>query len=121
MDETNPKDLLGIRKAPLHLVPSALVIWVSQIFKGSAVKYGPFNWRKKKVKKSIYIDAIERHLIALKEGQDLDTESGHPHEAHIAANCGIMLDAKAIGNLVDDMTWASGPGPDLLKAVEDKT
>ena len=119
-EATNPKDLLGIKKAPLHLVPSALGIWVSQIFKMSAIKYGPFNWREKKVKRSIYLDAIERHLIALKDGQDRDTESGQPHEAHIAANCAILLEARAIGNLVDDMTWKSGPGPDLLKQVEDK-
>ena len=119
-EATNPKDLLGIRKSPLHLVPSALSIWVSQIFKMSAVKYGPFNWRDKKVKKSIYLDAIERHLIALKEGQDFDPESGRPHEAHIAANCAILLDAKAVGNLTNDMVWKSGPGPDLLKQVEDK-
>lgn len=119
-EATNPKDLLGIRKSPLHLVPSALVIWVSQIFKFSAVKYGPFNWRTKKVKKSIYLDAIERHLIAMKDGQEIDPESGLPHEAHIGANVAILLDARATGNLVNDMEWPNGPGPELLSQVEDK-
>lgn len=124
---TNPKDLLGLKKALLHLVPPALNLWVSKVFSFSAgltpgangqlkaVPYGPFNWREKKVRRTVYIDAMERHLMALKDGQDIDEESGLPHEAHIAANCGILLDARAIECLVDDRNWPTGPAPKLIK------
>jgi len=118
-DQTNPKDLLGIKKPPLHLVPAALNIWVSEIFKFSAVKYGPYNWREKKVRLSIYIDAMERHLMAMKDGQWFDPESGKPHFAHIGANVAILADASEIGNLIDDLKWAAGPAPDLLKKLDE--
>lgn len=119
-DQRNPKDLLGVKKPPLHLVPAALVLWVSQIFKFSAVKYGPYNWREKKVLKSIYIDAIERHLLSLKDGEWFDPETKKPHVAHIGANCAILLDAEKIGNLIDDMPWKPGPAPALIKEMSEE-
>jgi hypothetical protein len=126
----NPKDLLGIKKAPLHLVPPALALWVSQVLGFSAgllpsvatgllkkVAYGPYNWREKPVRLSIYLDAIERHLLALKDGQDCDEESGFLHMAHIAANCAIYFDAKQLRCLVDDRTWKPGAASDIIKAM----
>jgi hypothetical protein len=119
-DETNPKDLLGVNKPPLHLVPAALAIFVSKIFQFSAVKYGPYNWREKKVRKSIYIDAIERHVLALKDGEEFDPESGQRHEAHIGANVAILLDAREQGNLIEDMSWKPGPAPAILARLTEK-
>lgn len=113
----NPKDLLGVRKPPLHLVAPALVLWVSKVFGFSAERYGPYNWREKKVRLSIYLDAIERHLLAMQDGQQMDEESGLPHEAHIGANVAILLDAKATGNLVNDLTWKPGPASRLIKEL----
>jgi hypothetical protein len=116
-DQTNPKDLLGIKKPPLHLVPAALLLWVSRVFGKSARKYGPYNWREKKVRKSIYLDAILRHALALQDGQWQDGETGLPHAAHLAANCAILLDAEALGCLLDDMPWKNGPAPQLIEQL----
>lgn len=115
----NPKDRLGIKKPPLHLVPPALAIWLSKVFGFSAIKYGPFNWRTKKVKKTVYIDAAMRHLLALQDGEDIDPESGLPHWAHVAANAAIMLDADALGMTVDDREWKAGPTAGLLKQLDE--
>lgn len=98
----NPKDILGLKKPPLRLVPSALVIFVSRVMGLGAEKYGPYNWRKKKVRYTVYIEAAQRHLYQALDGEDIDPESGQPHIAHAAACCGIILDAMATGNLVDD-------------------
>lgn len=119
IDDTNPKDLLGIRKPPLHLVAPALVLWVSKVFGYSAGKYGPYNWREKKVRLSIYLNAIERHLLAMKDGQETDEESGLPHAAHIGANIAVILDARATGNLLNDLTWKPGPAPWIIKELTD--
>jgi len=116
----NPKDVFGVKKPPLHLVPSALVLWVSKVFGFSAGKYGPMNWRDKKVNKTVYLGAIERHLLALKDGQDYDPETGLPHMAHIAANCAIMLDATALRMVNDDMVWRKGPAPQLIVELTEK-
>lgn len=50
-----------------------------------AKKYAPNNW-KKGFKKSKMIDSIQRHLVAMKDGQELDDESGLPHYAHLQCN-----------------------------------
>jgi len=113
-DRTNPKDLIGVTKPALHLVPPALALWVSEVFKLSALEYGPYNWRQNAVRKSVYIDAIERHLLAIKDGQWFDPKSNKPHVAHIGANCAILLDASELGNLINDMQWSDGPAAAII-------
>lgn len=107
-DKTNPKDLLGISKVPLGLVPAAGKIYAAMAMADGAKKYGPYNWRDKKVRLTIYLDAIERHLIAYRDGEDCALDSKLPHLAHIIA-CGcILADAIEGGFLVDDRPL---PGP----------
>ena len=50
IDTLNPKDLLGASKPQLHLVPPALTIWVAKAMENGAMKFGPYNWRDKKVR-----------------------------------------------------------------------
>lgn len=104
-DLTNPKDLVGVTKCPLWLVPPAGNIEEALVFQLGAAKYGPYNWRKNPVKKSIYVSATIRHLYAMMDGEWLDPESGRPHLAHIRANTNIMLDAFVHGNLINDMDF----------------
>jgi hypothetical protein len=101
-NETNPKDLLGIKKPPVDLVPPVQAILTSLAFKDGAIKYGPYNWRQKKVKFSIYYAAILRHMASLFDGEDIDQISKVPHIAHASACIAIIMDALATGNLVDD-------------------
>jgi hypothetical protein len=107
-DTTNPKDALGLTKPPLRLVPSALVIHTSQAMAFGAKKYGAYNWRDKKVRLTVYIEAAQRHLAALLDGEDRASDSGVLHTAHVAASMGIVLDALETGNLIDDRPL---PGP----------
>lgn len=102
----NPKDRAGEKKIPLNLVPKAGIAYVAMVMKLGAKKYGPYNWRKNRVREQVYIDAACRHLIQAESGEDLDSESGMPHYAHAAACMLILLDARATGNLVDDRNKA---------------
>ena len=98
----DPKGAAGLLKAPLGLIPPHSMeqtAWVHQL--GSR-KYGPFNWRDTGVCASTYINAIMRHLNAWRDGEDLDTESGISHLAHIACSCNIMMDADYCEKLQDD-------------------
>ena len=101
-DTANPKDLLGVMKPQLDFVPPALEIWVAKAMENGAKKYGPFNWRKKKVKMSIYIAAAKRHILAMLDGEDFAEDSGILHAAHAAACLGIILDARECACLIDD-------------------
>jgi dATP/dGTP diphosphohydrolase len=98
----NPKDALGLKKPPLRLVPSSALFYMARVMGLGAAKYGPYNWRERKVRRSIYLEAAMRHILSALDGEDIDPESGVPHEAHAAACMGIVLDALATGNLVDD-------------------
>lgn len=118
-DTTNPKDALGVKKAALRFVPPALAILASDAMADGAAKYGAFNWRETDVRLTVYIEAIERHIAALKDGQDYAEDSGHSHLSHIAANIGIIADADVLGKLIDDRALP-GAGPQLLRE-RDKT
>lgn len=98
----NPKDRVGEKKPPLHLIPSAAEIAESLVMALGAKKYGPFNWRGANVKASVYVAAARRHLLQWFDGEDNDAESGTSHLAHARACLGILLDALATGHLVDD-------------------
>lgn len=101
-DSTNPKDLIGVRKPQLDKVPPAAIIQIAKAMENGAAKYGPFNWREKKVKSSVYLAAAQRHILSWADGEDVAEDSGVHHLAHAAACLAILLDAEATGSLVDD-------------------
>jgi hypothetical protein len=101
-DTTNPKDRVGVTKPQLNLVPSSLIIHVAKAMENGAAKYGPYNWRDKKVRATIYIAAAQRHLLSLLDGEDFAQDSGVHHAAHAAACMGIILDARECDCLIDD-------------------
>lgn len=98
----NPKDLAGSRKVPLSLIPSSPLAHLAMVMQLGAKKYGAYNWREKDVKLTIYLDAAERHLRAILDGESLDQESGQLHAAHVMACMAIVIDAFDLGKLIDD-------------------
>ena len=113
MSKTNPKDLIGLKKVPLGLLPGAGRVFGALAMRDGAKKYGAYNWRKNAVKMSVYLDAIERHLIALRDGEDVASDSGVHHIGHIIACGAILADAMSGGNLIDDRP-KNGPSSKLL-------
>lgn len=113
---SNPKDIIGSGKMPLHLFPAAAIALGSLGLLEGMVKYGRSNWRAVGIRRSIYVDALLRHVYKLMEGEDADEDSGLPHEAHILACAAIMVDAKAAGKLNDDRLYPGG-FPEFLKSL----
>lgn len=101
-DSTNPKDLIGEKKAPLWLIPGPALIVLSWVMSLGARKYGPYNWRQQKIKLTVYLAAAQRHILSCLDGEWIDPESGHAHLGHAMACAAIVLDAHATGNLIDD-------------------
>lgn len=101
-ERTNPKDLIGIKKPRLSLVPPVSILYEALAMQDGAEKYGPYNWRVKKVQASIYVDALKRHLDAWFDGEENAEDSKVPHLGHAKACLGILIDAQETGNLVDD-------------------
>lgn len=99
----NPKDAFGLRKPPLRLLPGPALVLISLVLGLGAKKYGPYNWRGKKVLLTVYIEAAMRHLLSCLDGEWNDRESGQPHLAHVGACALIVLDAACTGNLIIDL------------------
>jgi hypothetical protein len=62
---------------------------------------------------TIYLDAIERHVMALRDGEDIAPDSKVHHIGHIIACGAILADAIYGGFVVDDRP-AEGPAWKLL-------
>lgn len=113
-EPVNPKDRIGSTKPPLHLIPPAAEILEAVVMGLGAKKYGAYNWRSSKVRTTIYIAAAKRHLAQWLDGQDDDAESGVSHLAHARACLGVLLDAIANKNVIDDRPVA-GPASELIQ------
>jgi len=116
LKSTNPKDLIGSDKLPLHLFPMSATIYGTLALLDGALKYGRANWRAAGVRASIYYDACLRHMTKWFEGQTIDPDSELPHLAHALACIVILIDATVSNKLKDDRMY-NGKG--YLKLVKD--
>lgn len=120
MDDINPKDRAGRSKVPIWLVPFVAIVHAAHAFWDGARKYGPYNWRKKKVSASVYMHAASRHMAAWFDAREECAEdSACHHLGHAIACLSIILDAQSVGNLVDDRP-EPGATTRLLKEVQAK-
>lgn len=101
-DSRNPKDIAGSKKCPMHLLPPVAMEKTAWAHQCGAGKYGPYNWRDKKISASQYVAAVMRHLNAWHNGQNDDSESGLSHLAHVGATVNILMDAEDNECLIDD-------------------
>lgn len=115
----NPKDLIGVTKPPLSLVPPCFHVYVSMAMKDGARKYGPYNWRKEKVQSMIYLDAAMRHVQSFVDGETNAKDSGQHHLAHAAACMAILLDA-FLNDCVIDNRPVPGKTAGLIEQLTEK-
>lgn len=121
-DQSNPKDLMGVKKPRLSLVPPSAIVYAALAMANGADKYGPYNWRDKKVQVMIYLEAAMRHILQFQDGADLDKVDtcegciertngaekcrfGHswlPHLAHALATVAIVIDALETDSAIDN-------------------
>jgi hypothetical protein len=98
---TNPKDSVGVRKAPMSTVSAAVMAEVGVAMLEGAAKYGRHNFRAVGVRTSVYYDATLRHLFSFWEGEDIDPDSGMSHVTKAIASLMVLRDAM-IQNMVTD-------------------
>lgn len=118
---SNPKDAISSDKVPLDMCPDTLRAGVAMAFLEGTLKYGKTNWRVAGVRASVYKAALDRHMAAYWNGEDVDEESGLPHLWKAAACIAILIDAGAVGKLTDDRPPRAPVGrimADLVPAVK---
>ena len=100
---TNPKDAIGTAKVPgFSVVPRRVVAELGLAMLEGAAKYGRHNYRRAGVRASVYVDALDRHLAAWWEGQDIDPDSGISHVTKAIASLVVLRDSMMQGNWQDD-------------------
>lgn len=101
--QSNPKDLVGTKKAPRSTVSAVVMAEVGVAMLEGALKYGRHNYRAVGVRASVYYDATMRHLDAWWDmGQDLDPDSGMHHVTKAIAGLMVLRDAMINGLCEDD-------------------
>lgn len=99
---SNPKDLLGMTKAPMSTVSAAVLAEVGVAMLEGALKYGRHNYRAVGVRSSIYYDAAQRHINGWWEGEDIDPDSQLSHVTKAITTLVVLRDAMIQGMLTDD-------------------
>lgn len=113
---SNPKDAIGSRKVPFHLVPQQVLGEVALGMLEGACKYGAYNYRAIGVRSSVYHSAAKRHLGAWWEGQDIDPKSGLHHITKAIASLVVLRDAMIQGKCDDDRPPAAAD-PDWVEKL----
>lgn len=101
----DPKEGQASKKLCFDSVPSTALCNLAEACQSGADKYGPHNWLNLEdgtMSMLTYINAIQRHLILLRAGQDNASDSGIHHLKHIMAGCAVALDAMEFGKVSDD-------------------
>ncbi len=99
---SNPKDALGIKKVPMHVVPTKPILEVALAMMEGGRKYGSHNYREMGVRSSTYYDAIMRHTMSWWEGEDIDPDSGIHHLIKAMASILVVRDAMHMDLCEDD-------------------
>ena len=114
----NPKDAIGKTKPPIGIIPGVALVQIAQALQNGANKYGEYNWREQEIEINVYIDAMLRHLIAYKDGEDVASDSGVHHIAHVLAGGAILLDALSLGKAKDNRPKVKGKTPEFINPTD---
>lgn len=98
----DPKGHAGALKPQLALIPPTASEEMAKALACGAERYGPWNWRGTGVEAMTYLHAMRRHIDRYLDGEDIDPDSGVHHLGHVMAGCGIVLDARKHGTLIDN-------------------
>ena len=117
--ETNPKDVIGMKKAPISTLSCAVLFEMGLGMFEGARKYGRHNYRAMGVSATVYYDAAVGHLMDWFEGEDIDPDSGLSHVTKAMTALLVLRDSMLCGNWIDDRPLRN-PNKLYKKSFNDK-
>lgn len=87
-------------KPEYGLLPPFALEEVAKVLTFGAQKYDRENWKKVDDLKRRYFDAAQRHLWAIKRGEEYDPESGLHHLAHATTCILFLLESELNPNII---------------------
>ena len=106
------------KKNRIELIEPEFIEGLGRILSFGADKYEANNWMKASSKEDqdrIY-GALQRHLLAYKKGEKLDSETGESHLYHACCNL-MFLDYQDRQNLDFDLSGAKAINTDKMKQM----
>ena len=88
-------------KPKISMISSEFLLELTKVLEYGAKKYSRDNW-KKGLPYTEVIDSLTRHLLAFKDGEDIDDESKCLHLGHIAANTMFLTYYLLKGDISND-------------------
>lgn len=79
------------KKLMWDLLPYDAIEKIVDILTYGADKYEAYSWQKLDDFENRYFAALMRHIVAHREGEKFDKESGKLHIAHVATNALFLL------------------------------
>lgn len=100
MSETAEKEVEG--KLSYVDLPYKAIQSMAKVF-GDSKKSGKYTRDNhfKPIKNTDLLDSIQRHLIAVINGEDMDI-SGNSHYSHIMSNAAMLEEGRLNGTLIED-------------------
>jgi hypothetical protein len=93
------------KKLPLSWVPGSLVKAVAAVLKVANTRpvnpYPAHNWRKG-LNWAEVSESLERHILAWRDGEDIDPETNLRHTWHMACNVAFLIEFEERGLGTDD-------------------
>lgn len=80
-----------LEKSMMQLFPLSVAESISQVLTFGAKKYAAHGWKNLPDAVQRYQGALLRHLTALQEGEEVDSDSGLPHVYHIGCNITFLI------------------------------
>lgn len=78
-------------KPRVELIPPKAIIELAKVLTYGANKYKPNSWQNVTQGKDVHYASALRHLLAWKDGEALDKESGLPHLSHAFSNIMFLM------------------------------
>lgn len=100
-------------KVKLSLIPVKPLLELGRLMTFGAKKYSAHNWRNG-MTYSRAMDALERHFMMFKDGEDFDKESTMHHLAAVMFYCCVILEQHFTGRRDLDDRY-KGLAPDYIK------
>tara|TARA_R100000544_G_C2221805_1_gene58025 strand:+ start:192 stop:641 length:450 start_codon:yes stop_codon:yes gene_type:complete len=79
-------------KLRFDLIPTSSIEGLAEVLTMGAEKYTPNGWKTVKNAVNRYYSALHRHLLAWRNGEMTDPESGLHHMKHVMVNAAFLLE-----------------------------
>ena len=119
-DPVDPKQSQAVKKMNFDAVPISLLLHAQPGNQNGADKYGLYNWLQLddgSMSMSTYLNALQRHLILFRAGQDLTSDTGIHNLDSMISGLAVLRDAMLFNKVKDDRVKLSNEQIEILEKL----